>query len=291
MSTAEPARSRDRLTVVRLLRRVPAYGAFGVAVALTAMLAGSTPAFNPARVPEPPADPGIVVLQLQEWKSLTPPYERAALPEFTLYGGGRVIAGGFWDGSLHRAWEYTLTPDQYRQIYRLAHAAGLAHTRYLDAPMAATDGSLLVASLWSAGRAHTTKVVSSDKNDTGSRGRIVAFRRFLDAFAVPGYATRPVLYRPTQLAVLVTRGWRGAADGTSDAPRAWPATDLLAGTRTRMGLCTVLTGSAMSTAEALGRDATLTTEWQSRGEKMLSVALRPLLPDEHDCADLDRRVP
>jgi hypothetical protein len=160
--------------------------------------------------------------------------------------------------------------------------------------MAATDGSLLVASLWSAGRSHTTKVVSPGGNETGSRGRIVAFRRLLDAFAVPERATRPVLYlyRPAQLAVLVTGGWRGPGGGTSDAPRAWPVTDLLAGTRTRMGLCTVLTGSAMSTAEALGRDATPATEWQGRrGEKMLSVALRPLLPDEHDCADLDRRVP
>jgi hypothetical protein len=100
-------------------------------------------------------------------------------------------------------------------------------------------------------------------------------------------ATRAVAYHPTRLAVLATGGWRGPSNGGSDQPRPWPGPDLLTGAQTRMGLFTVLTGDAMPTAEALARDASLTTLWESGGQ-LLTVALRPLLPDEYDCADLDR---
>jgi hypothetical protein len=267
---------------------VRALATFAVAVVLTLMLAGSTPQVVVSRVPEPPADPGLVVLQLQEWRSLTSPYERAVLPEITLYGGGRVIVPAFWDGSLQRGREYLLTPGRYRQIYHLAHGARLARSAHLDQPVAATDGSLLVASLWSAGRLYTSTVVSPDSTDTGARGRIVDFRRYVHTLAAPEDATRVAAYRPTRLAVLATAGWRGPGDGTPD-PRPWPGPDLLAGARTPMGLCTIVTGSAMATAEALGRAATLTTLWTSGGQE-LTVAFRPLLPDEHDCADLDRHT-
>jgi hypothetical protein len=276
----------NRRIVVRLLMRVPALATFGVAVVLTLMLAGSTPQFDVSPVPEPPADPSVVVLQLQEWRSLTPPYERAALPELTLHGGGRVIVPAFWDGSLQRAREYLLPPGRYRQIYRLAHRAGLARSAHLDQPVAATDGSLFVASLWSAGRMHTSTLVSPDSTDTGARGRIVDFRQHVRTLAAPADVTTVAAYRPTRLAVLATAGWRGPGDGIPEAPRPWPGPDLLAGARTPIGLCTILTGSAMATAEALGRNASLTTLWTSGGQQ-LTVALRPLLPDEHNCADLE----
>jgi hypothetical protein len=194
-------------------------------------------------VPEPPADPGTLVIQLREWKSMTPAYERAELPEFTLYGGGRVIAAGHWDGSVYRAREYTLSPDRYRQIYRLAHAAGLARSVHLDDPVPATDGSLLVASLWVAGRLHTSTLVSPHETDTGGRGRIVEFRRTVQLLALPTDPARAADYRP-----------------------AGPDT------------------------EALGRGAPLTTRWRSGGQA-ITVAVRPLLPDEYDCADLDPRTP
>ncbi|MEN3614401.1 hypothetical protein AAH979_33290 [Plantactinospora sp. ZYX-F-223] len=259
------------------------------AVCLLGLLSGSAPGFHPGTVPEPPADPGTLVLQLREWRSMTAPYERAEPPEFTLYGGGRVIAGGHWEGSVYQAREYVLAPDRYRQIYRLAHAAGLAQARHFDEPVPATDGSLLVASLRSAGRSHTTTMVSPSERDTGARRRIVEFRRTVRVLALPADRTHGAGYRPTRLAVLATGGW--GAPGDTSRSRPWPGPDLLAGLRTRVGLCTLLdpAGPDAETA-ALVRAAPLATRWRSGGQ-LLSVAIRPLLPDEYDCVDLDRRTP
>ncbi|MBF9129009.1 hypothetical protein I0C86_08425 [Plantactinospora sp. S1510] len=260
-----------------------------VTFCLAGTLTGSVSGFDVTAVPEPPADRSTLVIQLREWESLTPPYERAELPEFTLYGGGRVIAGGHWDGSVYRAREHTLSPDRYRQIYRLAHAAGLARSVHLDQPVPATDGSLLVASLRTAGRLHTTTLVSPGETDVGARRRIIEFRRTVRLLALSTDPTRVADYRPSRLAVLVTGGWSGSPGDAGSIARQWPGPDLLAGVPTRVGLCTVA-GSAGPDAEALGRDAPLTTRWHSGG-KWLSVAVRPLLPDEYDCADLDRRTP
>ncbi|MFC6014854.1 hypothetical protein ACFP2T_01405 [Plantactinospora solaniradicis] len=275
----------------RIARLVPSF----VTLCLSGMLTGSVSGFDVTGVPEPPADPGTLVIQLREWESMTPPYERAELPEFSLYGGGRVIARGRWDGSVHRALEYTLSPDRYRQIYRLAHAAGLARSLQLDDPVPATDGSLLVASLHTAGRLQTTTLVSPRESEFGARGRIVEFRRNVRLLALPTDPTRVADYRPSRLAVLATGGWGESPGGTGSTVRQWPGPDLRAGVPTRVGLCTVL-GSASSASsagpdpEALGRDVPLTTRWQSGGES-LTVAVRPLLPDEYDCVDLDRRTP
>ncbi|GAB3969623.1 hypothetical protein V1634_21345 [Plantactinospora veratri] len=260
-----------------------------VAVGLLGLLTGSTPGFDPGTVPEPPADPGTLVLQLREWRSMTPPYERAELPEFTLYGGGRVIVGAGWDGSVYRAREYRLDQDRYRQLYRLAHAAGLARARHLDEPMPATDGSLLVASLRSAGRLHTTTLVSPAEDETGARRRIVEFRRTVRLLVPTEDRIGGAGYRPTRLAVLVTVGWGAPGDDSASPP--WPGPELLTGTRTRVGLCTLL-GPAAPDAEtvALARAAPLTTRWRSGGQ-LVGVVIRPLLPDEYDCADLDRNTP
>src|SRR4051794_8061223 len=140
----------------------------GEAVAVLAMFTGSIQAPY-LRVPEPPADPGAAVLQVKEWRSLVGPSERAEMPEVTILGGGRVIVPAGQDGALQRAAEHTLTPQQYRYIYRLAHQAGLAQDRRLPSPVEATDGSLLVVTLRSGGRTYTTTVTTPSRGESGRR--------------------------------------------------------------------------------------------------------------------------
>ncbi|MET8153778.1 hypothetical protein ACIBSW_26900 [Actinoplanes sp. NPDC049668] len=245
----------------------------GEALVGLVVLAGSIHAPH-VRVPGPPMDPGDAVLQVKEWRSLVGPSERAEIPEVTILGGGRVIVPAGQDGALQRAAEHTLTPDEYRYVYRLAHQAGLARNRNHSSPIEATDGSLLVVTLRSGGRTYTTTVTSPWGEETGPRGRIVKFRRTLNAL-VAGRATTP--YRPGMHAALVTGGFGGRES------RPWPGgTGLLPGVRTYVGLCTPLTD--------VPPEATGTAQWTS-GDEILWVTLRPMLPHERACADLDRHTP
>jgi hypothetical protein len=229
-------------------------------------------------VPEPPADPDTAVLQVKEWRSLVGPSERAELPEVTVMGGGRVIVPAGQDGALQRATEHLLAPDRYRQIYRLAHRAGLARSQHLSSPLVATDGSLLVVTLRSGGRTFTTTVTSPGADDVGRRGRIVGFRHTLSALTASPTRTP---YRPPGFAALVSGGY-----GTKESQAAaqpWPGgTDLTVGVRTYLGVCTLLT--------SVPPQATRTAQWSSGG-KALWVTLRPLLPHERACADLDKGTP
>ena len=230
------------------------------------------------RIPEPPADPGAAVLQVKEWQSLVGPSEHAEIPEVTILGGGRVIVPAGQDGAVQRATEYTLTPDRYQYIYRLAHDAGLAHNQHFSAQVEATDGSLLVMTLRSGGRTYTTTVTSPSSHDDGRRGRIARFRRALSALIAP---TTSAPYRPAMYAALASGGY-GTKESRA-AARPWPrGNDLAAGTRTYVGMCTLLT--------SVPPESTGTAQWISGG-RILWVTLRPLLPHERTCADLDKDTP
>ncbi|MEH1125026.1 hypothetical protein [Micromonospora sp. CPCC 206061] len=168
----------------------------GEAAAILAVVTGSIHA-PPARVPEPPADPGTAVLQVKEWRSLVGPWETAEVPEVTILGGGRVIIPAGQDGNLQRATEHVLTPDRYRRIYALAHRAGLARNQHLSSPGSVKDGSLLVVvTLRSGGRTYTTTATNLwSSDDDGPRGRIVRFRHTLSAL-IASSTTEP--YRPAR---------------------------------------------------------------------------------------------
>jgi hypothetical protein len=215
-------------------------------------------------VPEPPADPDVAVLQVKEWRSLVGPSERAELPEVTILGGGRVIVPTGQDGAVQRATEHTLDAERYRYVYRLAHRAGLARDQYLRSGPPPIDGSLLVVTLRSGGRTYTTKAVTD----------LDEFRRTLRALVADA---RAVPYRPAGYAALVTGGF-----GSEEA-QPWPGeADLSAGTDTYIGTCTVI-GSAPP-------EATRTAQWHSGGHR-LWVTLRPLLPYESTCADVEGQRP
>ncbi|PWU56932.1 hypothetical protein DLJ47_04320 [Micromonospora sp. S4605] len=260
-----------------------------VAVVAAGVLTGSTPNVTGLDVPEPPSDPNTLVLQLHLWRSMSGPPALAELPEFSLYGGGRVIVGNGWDGSLHRAREFTLSPERYRQIYRLAHAAGLARPRHLPEPGETTDGTMLVAELRSAGHLHTTTVISLGRgHETGPRRRVAEFRRTVRQLALATDPARTTDYRPDLVALLASAGWHGDVRRTAEWQ--WTDGDPLAGVRTDLGECTTRGGPALPGIEALGRGTPLGTQWRSGAERSGFVVLvRPLLPDEKGCADLNLR--
>lgn len=192
------------------------------------------------------------------------------MPDFSLYGNGRAITGG------PHPMEYHLTPQALRRLVTDAQKAGLATPRTADNPRVA-DAMYKVITLVIGGRARTTKVIQGggDPSDPAVR--------FLPRLAPANWArsdqsapAKP--YHPSRVAVLAGTA---PAGGT---PRAWPLKPLASHVRVGAAECTVLTGGDAAKA---GRLTASRTEWRDHGTTY-RVTLRPLLPDEHDCAALNR---
>jgi hypothetical protein len=194
------------------------------------------------------------------------------MPDFSLYGDGRAITGGA------RPLEYHLTPQALHRLIADARMAGLATSRTADNPNVA-DAMYKTITFVTGGRARTTKVIQG-----GGRAGDPA-ENFLPRL-VPARWPRsdqsadPAPYRPSGVAVLA--GAAPRADGT--APR-WPLKRLTSGTHVGTRTCTVLTGADAAAAQRL---AARPGQWTDHGQ-VLRVTLRPLLPDERDCAALNHR--
>ncbi|TMM29749.1 MAG: hypothetical protein E6F99_29650 [Actinobacteria bacterium] len=234
---------------------------------------------------EPPADPGVLVLQVRETPGMPDPTTVAAMPEFSLYGGGHVVVPADRRGALQTARSYQLTASAYRRIYRQAYAAGLDRPRRIDQPPAA-DAPTLTVTLRTADGTQTTTVTTPDRSDP-QRDPITTWRRSLQPGTWPhGDVTAgPVDYQPTRLAATAT--WTASASTATQPIQAWPLDPLDTGTTVEGGQCHTYTGDRLTQAQDLATTATPGTRWSS-GNDIYLVAFRPLLPNETDCASLQR---
>src|SRR2546430_9986072 len=78
-------------------------------------LAGCGSADHP--VPDPPADPTVLVLRVEEVAGFGGPGDAGRLPEFSLYGGGRGIIPRAQDGALHTPKQYQFGGPAYPRLY------------------------------------------------------------------------------------------------------------------------------------------------------------------------------
>ncbi|GAA4603786.1 hypothetical protein GCM10023107_65450 [Actinoplanes octamycinicus] len=234
------------------------------------LLAGMAACGGRAAPDDLPADPDVLVLQVAEQRSIPHPWDLGPLPEFSLYGSGRVIVPAGGSAALRSAREFQLSPDAFRDVVDRAYEARLDRGEEIaDEPH--TDASLLVITLATADGVRTTRVVAPDAGG-GDRSRIESFVR-----ALPAAPADAAAYRPPAVALLAVAG-----AGSEPPVRPWPGTPLDQGVRTQQGRCTVA-GDAAPLA-GLPQDA---SRWSSGG-KIYTVLARPLLPGEHGCPDLDR---
>jgi hypothetical protein len=195
-------------------------------------------------------------------------------PDFSLYGDGRAIVPkpGTETGLL----EYRLRPAALRRLVEEARAAGLGRPRTTEHPGAADAFTMEIG----FGTAVTRVVVAG----AGESDRAVRFaRERLDpAGWAPSAQAAPVRpYEATRLAVLAA-----PAGSTPDRrARPWPIGALGDGAAVRGERCTILSGRALSAANGLARAARPGSRWSSAG-KVYVVRLRPLLPDERGCVDV-----
>lgn len=116
--------------------------------------------------------------------------------------------------------------------------------------------------------------------------------QFLDTLAHPervAGVSGAAPYAPTAMAVFVL----GAADASAPTPpAAWPLGDLGTGGTPmdwpdRAARCLMVTGGDVVAVAAAAAGKDRFTPWRS-GDGLWKIALRPLLPDEHSCADVVR---
>jgi hypothetical protein len=189
-------------------------------------------------------------------------------PDFSLYGDGRAVTGG------GQPMEYHLTSRALRRLVKEASKAGLATPRTVDDPNI-SDASYKVITFVTGGRARTTKVVQEGGHADDPAKKFLA--RLVPANWPRGdQASAPGPYRPSRVAVL-------AVASPGSGPK-WPFGPLTSGTRVGTSGCTVLSGADATKAQ---RMAAIRTQWNDRGESF-RVRIRPLLPDEPDCAALSR---
>lgn len=130
-------------------------------------------------------------------------------------------------------------------------------------------------------------VAGLDAATVAARERV---SRFIDLLEHPERITgvgTPSPYPPTGVAVFVL----GPAAASATKPAAmWPVGDLAtAGTPTNWpaasARCFVVTDADLRAVTAAASGTSRTAPWRS-GDALWEIAMRPLLPDEHTCADV-----
>lgn len=224
----------------------------------------------------PPSDPETLVLRAKTYVGM-PSTKSAVLPEFSLYGGGRLLVPGEPEGALQSVSEKHLDDREVEDVYDAAHGADLDRDEYIPND-GMTDGYLLVFTLYGG---HQVRAVTPRSDSGGRPEELADFQDYLAEVAKQAeVVSRP--YRPTRMAAI---GW--APSGLPDDPdvRPWPFAPFAGTRRVDGGLCVVVEEDAVRQAENLARTATSKTRWKTAGTTWL-VVFRPLLPGEKSCEDL-----
>lgn len=189
-----------------------------------------------------------------------------SMPDFSLYGDGRAITGG-----AHPT-EYHLTREAFERLVADASRAGLATPHTTGNPRVA-DAMYKVVTFVTGGRARTTRIIEGGGDPTDPAARFLA--RLVPARWPRGdQSADPRPYQPARVAVLAV------ASPGQNGPT-WPFKPLGSGIRVGTRTCTLLTGTDVARVQRVaGRP-----QWRDGGQTF-RVTIRPLLPDERDCAAL-----
>jgi hypothetical protein len=244
--------------------------------------------------PAPAFGPDELVLQVAHIGGLRGMGGYADVPELSVYGDGRVITVGpqiaiYPAPALPNIQVAKIPPDTVATLWSLAETAGVGKKLDFGQPNVAdatttriklrTQAGLVVTDVYALRESTSTDGLTADQ-----QANRAALRTLLTAVEgkVGGKAGSP--YQATAVAGLA-REW--SADPNVTEPEvAWPGPALpgqrLSNTATG---CVVATGEQAQSILAAAAHANAATPWTSGGKRWL-VQIRPLLPDETDCASL-----
>jgi hypothetical protein len=224
----------------------------------------------------PPGDGTSPIVLVKRQTALSPAGARWALPDFVLLGDGTAIVAADSQGIVLSARKRRLSDAQIAELFQRGDDAGLFDSRTYRRET--VDGSTLVVTITSATGRYVTEVEQPVRGEGGDRGRVAAFARTAPTLGEPAGD-----YEPRRAAVLVV----ASNDDTTDV-RPWPLpTPLSAMPGAPARPCLVVDGDRIPPLLALAGGATSRTRWATDGQR-LALLVRPLLPYENACADLDR---
>jgi hypothetical protein len=302
---------------------MPAVGTVRAAAVLLAVLVLAACAEPPAAVsppsdsappprPELPADPGALVLRVEQVGGfVTPETNLSRVPVYSLYADGRLITDGpvpaIYPGpALPNVQVQVVDAATVQELADRALAAGVAETTDLGAPPLADVPSTRFT-LVTAAETHVREVYAlgvgppRGEPDDGlteeQRAGRAELQDLLAALAdvgqQPGPGGVPAVegYAATAVAA-IARPWSAPADdvaaGLAPDPVPWPGPPLPGvpvGGLPVLG-CVTATGDQAAAVLGAARTANALTPWSTPDGALWSVTFRPLLPDESDCADL-----
>jgi hypothetical protein len=247
------------------------------------------------------AAPDELVFRLLERPGLAPPGAGLAMPAVSLYGDGRLIVAEPAQGvrnparpSIPAVRLRRVTPAGVHKIVAAAGEAGLTARVDYGRP-GIVDGPSTTFTLVTDGQRHQTTVSGLSMGADGLTSAQQAARTRLRAFAgqltsldtwLGGDIGKDAPYAYPRLAVFALPDQPATAGGPQ---RDWPLKDLgQAGEPFDLGRCFVVTGRDLATVQAATDKAGADTLWRGTGG-LFHLTFRPLLPDERDCASLEKR--
>lgn len=261
----------------------------------------------PAGAPEP-RDPDTVALRIDHTGGFTTPGDNVArLPIVTIYGDGRAIVQGpqpaIYPGpALPNIQVIKISSADVDKLVARATGAGVGTAKDLGQPPIA-DAPSTRFTVGAEGGPAITEVYALSEADNASgltADQVAARAKLRDLLTAVGdlpttlgiKAGSEQAYQPVALAAIATPyvAPDPATIGKEQPAVAWPG-PALPGTSVGKGLetgCVTVAGADTAKVLAAADKANAATPWTSDGRKW-TVILRPLLPDEADCADLLNR--
>jgi hypothetical protein len=259
----------------------------------------------PADAPAP-RDPDAVALRIEHTGGFVTPGDNVArLPIVTVYGDGRAIVQGpqpaIYPGpALPNLQVIKISAADVDKLVARATGAGVGTAKDLGQPPIADAPSTRFTVDLEGGPVTTEVYALGETTDTGSgltadqvaartklRDLLTAVSDLPGTLGVKAGSEQP--YKPVALAAIASPyvAPDPATIGKEQPEVAWPG-PALPGTSVGKGLetgCVTVSGAESAKVLAAADKANAGTPWASGGRKW-TVILRPLLPDEADCADL-----
>jgi len=242
---------------------------------------------------------GDMVIEVSVGGGLVPPHARVTdtLPQIWITGDGRYLRqtpDTPANQALATLQQWRIPETALPGLIDAARTAGLLEDNPDYGKTSIVDAMVTRVVVVSGGFRHEVLVSAVGYPNPGLDAAAVAARErlsgFLDVLEHPeriAGVSGPAPYTPTELAVFVLGT---ADDSTPGTPAVWPLGDLGSAGEpvdwpTATAGCRVLSGDDVAAVSAAAAGATAVGPWRS-GDGLWAIALRPLLPDEHSCADV-----
>lgn len=235
----------------------------------------------------------------------TPAMLATRLPLISVYADGRVITQGptilvYPGPAMPNLQVQVISAEQVDDLVTQALAAGVGSAPDLGTPPIAdaastrftvlTDNGVEQLEVYALAETPDAPGAELTAEQTAARQKLQSFVDSLtDLGSAIGTSAEDSAPYVAEAIAAVAEPWV-AMDSSVDASQpevAWPG-PALPGESLSEGLelgCVTVTGAELEQLQTVAADATTATPWVS-GDKRWTVTLRPLLPDETDCADL-----